>query len=172
MKWANDKARKSCITCSGTGLVEDTTTVCDCVWKAVFDSCLEAYEAIQPWSSGVDRRGVHLSRPKEEFRADFELLGRRALRHSPVLLGTFELYFLDCLDTPACCVELGLNHSALYQQICRIKVACGQGFRANGKDGVWPLHTYFGTQDYQVPIADEKPIPPVVERILLDEEAA
>lgn len=139
-----EKAKKNCPVCEGTGDSGDGLTVCDCALKAVFDTCLDTYEHIQPYSSGVARKGSHLSRPNEEFRADFELLAKRALKSQPVLLETFLLYHVACVETLQCCAELGVNQGTLYQRICRIKVECGRAFIGGGEDGIYPVCNYFG----------------------------
>lgn len=100
-------ANPQCNRCGGTGLSRLTTAirdgqgVCECVYRRIFGDCFGAYKRVAPCSSQARRDGITVSRPSEEYAADFERVARRALLSRPELLRLFETY----IETSAICTS-------------------------------------------------------------------
>ncbi len=153
-------AQVTCNRCFGLGCypaaLPGRLKVCCCVLRAVFRACYAKWREIAdnpvatgPASSsgqriGRGRTGRHAwnwARPREEFRADFELIARRTLdaRHFDV----FRLHFVEGLDWKACCVRLHMDRGNFFHSVYRVEERLGKAYREAAPYALFPLYEYF-----------------------------
>ena len=150
----------TCNRCFGSGLypagLPGSLTVCNCVLRAVFRACYGKWRDIagdqlvaRLGSSAMSRsgrrqagrRGCFWARPREEYRADFELIARRTLDASH--LAIFRLHFLKRLDWRACCRRLRMDRGNFFHGVYRIEERLGKAYREALPYALFPVYEYF-----------------------------
>lgn len=117
-------ANLDCRICLGTG-VRRQSSVCRCVWRAVFDQAYMRYrEAVSGGSCG-------------EYAADFELAARRVLDAAHYRM--FQVTFVRAVPFPASARELALDRGNYFHSVYRIKAAVGK----EAYEARWPLWPFF-----------------------------
>jgi hypothetical protein len=150
----------ACNRCFGSGSypagLAGRLTVCNCVLRAVFRACYGKWRDIggdqfvgRLGSSAASHRGRRQAgrhgwfwaRPREEFRADFELIARRTLdaRHYAI----FRLHFLEGLDWRACCNRLRMDRGNFFHSVYRIEERLGKAYREAVPYALFPVYEYF-----------------------------
>jgi len=86
-------------------------------------------------------------RPRQEFRVDFEAIGRRVLdaRRRPV----FELHFLCGLDWRVCTGLLHMDRGDFFHDVYRVEAAVGRALREMEPHGLYPTWGYFDGRQKQ-----------------------
>lgn len=144
-----------CTVCSASGWREKDQA-CLCIWRGIFDQCYERFCVclirsgytirvlrINGAGFGPKNRVSNARYKTEEFLADFQLVGLRALPE-PELQQIFVLHFLRGLPQSACCRQLGMDRGTFYRAVYKIKTRLGYAF-ANTKPFVlYPVDQYFG----------------------------
>lgn len=87
------------------------------------------------------------SRPGEEFRADFERIGRKALKIAPVMLRIFELHFIRGADWKTCMVLLRkrgheLTSGTFWHRCYELKERLGLAFVTVQPYALYPYDGY------------------------------
>jgi hypothetical protein len=136
-------AHPKCNRCHGTGWFELGTTVCNCVFRSIFEACYRQYISTNPYTSRVVSCGITVGRPSEEYAADFVMVGRRALADRPLLLEVFNLYIVSGLDTVTCLRKLNLNQGLFFRRVFSIKQVLGRAFRELRPYPLYPVNEYF-----------------------------
>lgn len=150
----------SCNRCFGSGSypagMAGRLTVCNCVLRAIFRACYGKWRDIGGdqqvarlgSSAGshrgrrqAGRRGFAWARPREEYRADFELIARRALDASQHAI--FRLHFLEGLDWRACCNRLQIDRGNFFHSVYRIEGCLGKAYREAVPYSLFPVYEYF-----------------------------
>lgn len=148
----------ACNRCFGLGVRPDGSgermAVCNCVLRAIFRTCYGKWRDIAR-DQGVTRLGPSAmsrlgprkvgrrswTRPREEYRADFELIAHRTLdtRHYAV----FRLHFLAGLDWKACCTQLRMDRGNFFHSVYRIEQQLGRAYRVSMPYALFPVYDYF-----------------------------
>lgn len=150
----------TCNCCFGSGCYSAGTTgrlkVCNCVLRAVFRACYAKWQevgdgqlAARIGSSAnhpqarraLGRRAWFWARPREEFRADFELIARRTL--DTAHYAVFRLHFLEGLDWKACCRRLRIDRGNFFHSIYRVEERLGRAYREAAPYALFPVYDYF-----------------------------
>lgn len=150
----------TCNRCFGSGAYPASSperlTVCNCVLRAVFRACYEKWRAVSSdqivsrlGSSALSRFGRRQAgrrtclwaRPGEEYRADFELIARRALDASHFAI--FRLHFVEGLDWKACCARLHIDRGNFFHNVYRIEQQLGKAYREAAPYALFPVYEYF-----------------------------
>jgi hypothetical protein len=150
----------TCNRCFGSGshpaYFGGRLTVCNCVLRAVFRACFGKWRDIaenqlasrlgSSTTSRLGRRpagrhGWFYARPREEYRADFELIARRTLdaRHYAV----FRMHFLEGLDWRICCTRLGMDRGNFFHSVYRVEERLGRAYREAAPYALFPVYDYF-----------------------------
>jgi hypothetical protein len=149
----------ACNRCFGSGSYPagppGRLTVCNCVLRNVFRACFAKWRDIaadqrearlgssvsKPGRRRAGRRSSVWARPREEYRADFELIARRTLdvHHYAI----FRLHFLEGLDWRACCNRLGTDRGNFFHRVYRIEEQLGKAYREAAPYGLFPVYEYF-----------------------------
>ena len=124
--------------------------------KDVFEICHARYRGLQEWlaESAGEVRAVDLATPAQgyqwrpergraaEYVADFERIGRRALRRPEWRgrLKLFEIYFLHSLEYRRAIALVGVAAGTFDYWMAEVKRALGREFR---RTGLFPPHLYF-----------------------------
>ena len=153
-------AQVTCNRCFGTGshpaAMSGRLKVCHCVLRAVFRTCYAKWREIadNQFQTGLSslqgaslggrrsgRGGWQWSRPREEYRADFELIARRTLDifHYEV----FRMHFLEGFDWKACCARLRTDRGNFFHCVYRVEERLGRAYREVAPFGLFPLGDYF-----------------------------
>jgi len=153
----------SCNRCFGSG--SHTTgwperfDVCACVLRAAFRACYERWRdiaedqlfsrlgssAMSRFGRGeAGRRSWFWARPREEYRADFELLARRSLDGWHYAI--FRLHFLEGLDWRACCAQLQMERGNFFHSVYRIEERLGRAYSEAVPYALFPVCDYFSQQ--------------------------
>jgi len=150
----------TCNRCFGSGLypagLAGRLTVCNCVLRAVFRACYGKWRAIAEDQSmarigstatshlgrrPAGRRGWSWARPREEFRADFELIARRTLDAGHFAI--FRLHFLEGLDWKICCARLRMDRGNFFHSVYRVEQRLGKAYREAAPYALFPVYEYF-----------------------------
>ncbi len=125
----------ACANCGGAG-VGAREKVCECVWRAVFRACYEAYG-----DGGVP--GLRLA----EYRADFELIARRVLSERERKV--FEARFIAGGECWECCRRLHLSLGEFWHAVYRIEAKLGRAYAETAPYGLFPPAHYYGVRYVQ-----------------------
>lgn len=87
------------------------------------------------------RRFYCWGRPEQEYCADFELVGRRAL--SGLGYRIFRLHFLLGGDWKVCCRRLGMERGNFFRQVYLAELHVGYALRTVRPYALHPLSGYF-----------------------------
>jgi len=144
-------AKTSCTVCNGYGMrfVWKTEEPCECVYRAVFRACYNRFRecangsitavSLDLYPSGQSRRAY--SRKKEEYAADFCLIGRRTLE--PLDYDIFRYYYLLSLDWSRCSQRLQLDRNEFYRRLRGIQEKLGRAFAEQQPYSLYPINDYF-----------------------------
>jgi hypothetical protein len=160
-------AKVSCCTCHGYGLrvSKAKELPCHCVYRAIFRACYNRFHDCVVYGAhtstvslefcpGREGRRTY-SRKKEEFIADFCLVGRRELDDADYRL--FRFHFLLGADWKLCCRQLRLERGKFFHSVYRIEQKLGRIFADLKPYSLYPLDEYFGTPVRREP---PRPLPP------------
>lgn len=150
-------AKPSCRMCWGSGVCPSwgrTQRPCRCVYRRVFSQCLHEYQRIasetgastaQLWRNEGRRTGARPARgwhrPAENFRADFELLARRAL--SAEQWRVFRLMFLSGHRPMEIFAQQKLSRGRGFHERYKIMEILGQVYAETRPYGLWPIADYY-----------------------------
>jgi len=91
--------------------------------------------------NGLEYRRTY-SRKREEFAADFSLVGRRVLDEFEYKI--FRFHFLLGADWKLCCRQLGLDRGSFFHGVYRIEQKVGRAVAELEPYPLFPLDQYFG----------------------------
>lgn len=160
MEWTRSDtialAATNCTTCHGVGLLlakRGGTTVCNCVFRAIFRICYNRFRACVTKEKHMTRVTMSLtrgrerhftwSRKDEEYIADFTLVARRSLSEADYQI--FKYHYLLGADWKLCCRKLNMDRGRFFHAVYRIQQRLGRIFRELEPYGLYPLDEYFGT---------------------------
>jgi hypothetical protein len=124
---------------------------CNCVLRAIFRACFNRFRDCA--GKGVRASAVSLefcrgrdgrrtySRKREEFMADFCLIGRRVLDSDEYRL--FRFHFLLGADWRLCTRRLGLDRGNFFHSVYRIEQKLGRAFAETEPYSLYPVSDYF-----------------------------
>ena len=158
MQWERSNviglAKASCNFCHGYGMrpvLRGTEEPCSCVFRAVFRACYRRFRecvllGTQTNAVAWDRCGGPTgyrtySRKREEFMADFALIGRRTLDEDEYRI--FSAHFLLGADWKICCRRLQVERSIFFHNVYDIERRLGQVFAELEPYALYPLSEYF-----------------------------
>ena len=169
MEWNHSNAiglaRSSCTCCQGLGLrpVWKTEAPCGCVLRAIFRACYNHFRECADKSitnvslefyQGVTSHRSY-SRKKEEFSADFCLIGKRAL--DPEEYNLFRYFYLLRAGHLSCQRRLNMDPTKFHRCLRNIQEKLGRAFTEQQPYGIYPLDEYF----QRVNVATATPVRPV-----------
>jgi hypothetical protein len=173
MEWNQSNAiglaKGSCTSCQGLGLrpVWKTDAPCGCVLRAIFRACYNRFRecadksitnvSLEFYQGGYSNRAY--SRKKEEYAADFCLIGRRSLEEEEYTL--FRYFYLLRADHRACQRRLNLDPTKFHRCLRNIQEKLGRAFAEQQPYGIYPLDEYF----HQVNRASVSPSRPAARSI-------
>lgn len=115
-----------------------------------FNACWSKYQELDFGNTQPHVNGIMVSRPLEEFRADFVLIGRRALRDgSSALIPLFNLAYAECEDQKICERRLKLYRGAFETQSAAIKSIVGRAFILTEPYALYPTPQYIRDAENQ-----------------------
>jgi hypothetical protein len=170
MQWNRSSAigiaRMSCSFCHGDGIriVRDHREVpCNCVFRAAFRACYNRFrECVAAGAhagtvslemcNGRDTRRTY-SRKREEYLADFSLVGQRVLDDFEYRI--FRFHFLLGADWKLCCRRMKLDRGSFFHGVYRIEQRMGRAVAEMQPFPLFPLDEYFGGMTH-------KPVEPLV----------
>jgi hypothetical protein len=154
-------ALHQCTHCRGSGVSDPFVKhprPCRCVLRRIFVICHNRYQLIgsEQMAEGTSshfmmtgnpraigkRRARGWSRPKEEFRADFVCIARRALTADEFHL--FVEHFLELRAWPVCATRLQMTRGNFYHAVYRVQAKVGEAFAATEPFALFPLDEYLG----------------------------
>jgi hypothetical protein len=169
MEWNQSNAiglaKSSCTCCQGLGLrpVRKTDAPCGCVLRAIFRACYNRFRecaeksinniSLDFYQGGYSHRAY--SRKKEEYAADFCLIGRRSLEGEEYNL--FRYFYLLRADHRMCQRRLNMDATRFHRTLRNIQEKLGRAFADQQPYGIYPLDEYF----HQVNRASVTPRRPV-----------
>lgn len=145
-------AKASCVYCGGVGMRAGRAGApCDCVFRGVFRTCFNRFRECVAngghvgsvsWElcRGASGRRVY-SRKREEYSADFCLVGRRALDETEYAV--FRFHFLLGAGWRLCCRQLRMDRGAFFHHVYRIERKLGRAFAEVEPYPLYPLSDYF-----------------------------
>jgi len=158
--WPEEKllmlARPACANCKGRGWAPagDHAEVCDCVYRAVCRSCLEAYKRaswrsvlVRSYAPHRGRAQWTWSRPLEEFRADVERLAAAALDETERTI--WREYHVAGKEWREVAPRVGLERGNFYHAVYRIEKKLGRVFAELKPYPLWPWWEYTGEACWQ-----------------------
>ena len=134
-------AKMSCSFCHGDGIRiirKGREAPCNCVLRAAFRACYNRFRECA--ASGAHATAVTLelcngletrrtySRKREEFMADFTLVGQHVLDDLEYKI--FRFHFLLGADWRLCCRRLGLDRGTFFHYVYRIEQKVGRASEA------------------------------------------
>jgi hypothetical protein len=147
-------AKLACSFCHGYGmrpLLSGVEAPCSCVFRAIFRACYRRYwecVCLLPhtngiiWGRGGGQSGYRAySRPREEFTADFCLVGRRMLEEMEYQV--FQTHYLERADWRTCCGQLKINRGQFFHYVYCIEDELGRVFAELRPYPLFPLSGYF-----------------------------
>jgi hypothetical protein len=144
-------AKSSCTSCQGLGLrpVWKTQEPCGCVLRAIFRACYNRFQecadksltnvSLEFYQGGFSNRAY--SRKKEEYAADFCLIGRRSLDTEEYNL--FRYYYLLRADHRICQKRLNMDPTRFHRCLRNIQERLGRAYADQQPYGIYPLDEYF-----------------------------
>ena len=174
----------SCSYCQGDGIRivrNGKETPCNCVLRGAFRACFNRFrECVASGAhatavtlelcNGLESRRTY-SRKREEFVADFCLLGQRVLDEFEHRI--FRYHFLLGADWKLCCRQMKLDRGSFFHGVYRIEQKMGRAVAELEPYPLFPLDEYFGGMTHghcadSVAIARARrhaPLPPATVRL-------
>lgn len=164
MQWNRSSAigiaRMSCTYCHGDGIRivrDDQEVPCNCVFRAAFRACYNRFrECVAAGAhagmvqlelcNGRETRCTY-SRKREEYIADFSLVGKRVLDELEYKI--FRFHFLLGADWKLCCRQLKLDRGSFFHIVYRIEQTMGRAVAELQPFPLFPLDDYFGGMHHQ-----------------------
>jgi hypothetical protein len=134
-------ADPSCKHCMGSGCGNGAT--CDCIARQIFNACFGLYSAMSPYTSRIRWDAIYMSRPAEEYKADFMSVARRALLGRPDLRRVFDAYVETDGDALDCLKALKINQGAFFRHLTEVRRILGGSFREVRPYALFPTSGYF-----------------------------
>jgi hypothetical protein len=145
----------SCTKCHGDGIriVHDYREVpCNCVFRAAFRACLNRFRECVAASDRINSVSLEMchgresrrtySRKREEFIADFCLVGKRVLDEFEHKL--FRFHFLLGADWKLCCRQMKIDRGTFFHGVYQVEQKVGQAVAELEPYPLYPLDEYFG----------------------------
>jgi hypothetical protein len=159
-------AKASCNFCHGYGLLpvlRGAESPCNCVFRAVFRACyrrlrecvaLGAHTNAVTWERCGGPSGYRAySRKREEYMADFCLVGRRTLEDMESRV--FHNHFLLGADWKLCSRQLGIDRGTFFHLVYNVENRLGRVFAELTPYPLYPVAEYFsGVTRYDVQRAE------------------
>jgi hypothetical protein len=147
-------SRVKCGSCDGSGVYvtgEGKEEPCNCVLRAVFQSCYRRFVECAVKSTSDSRvslekgtshtRSGGWGRKQEEFVADFCLIAKRTLTAEEHTL--FRYHFLLGADYILCGRKFGMDKAEFFYNIYKMKAKLGRAFRETQPYPLYPVNEYF-----------------------------
>jgi predicted DNA-binding protein (UPF0251 family) len=122
-----------------------------CEYQSIFRACLDRFRSCSNgavmgtvnWAfvSGSGGRRCY-GRKREEFKADFVIVARRAL--DVTQYEAFKLYFIEGLGCRACSLRMQVETAVFYRLVYRIERILGKAYAEVKPYALYPLAGYFG----------------------------
>jgi hypothetical protein len=140
-------AKESCQFCKGMGLATETQP-CRCVLRAIYRKCFTRFRScieMDKLASTTKRSGNLISRPNEEYTADFLSVTRKALTDDEYKL--FKFHVLLRADWQLCVRKTDFKHLAqkqvFFREVYKIQEKLGRRYAELQPHALYPLNEYF-----------------------------
>lgn len=150
-------SRVKCASCLGSGVfitAEGTKEPCNCVLRAIFQSCYRRFVECAVKSTSDSRlslekgtshtRSGGWGRKEEEYVADFSLIAKRTL--SEFEHKVFRYHFILGADYRLCCRKLQMEKGDFFYLVYKIKSKLGRAFKETQPYALYPVNDYFQGQ--------------------------
>jgi hypothetical protein len=148
-------ASASCVFCRGLGLrkteKKGQEKPCGCVFRGIFRACLGRYRVciettgrqrqVNFGYSGGPTGWKLYGRKHEEFVADFEIISRRILDESEMLI--LKEYFIKGRDWKYCASKSNWNRGSFFHAVYAVQEKLGRAFRETEPYALFPIDEYF-----------------------------